>query len=143
MAETKQLTNRALTKMHVALATLGNRRMANLNADLKVGRLLRAIEPHIEALNDAKRKAAVDLLGERSLDTLTKEQREQFDFQCAQANTELDTTEVEEIELPMAYVLKEADLPRELPGKDGAANASQIGAIVADLGLLFIWEEDE
>ena len=136
-----ELTNANLLQMHRALTILGNRRMATLGADLKVARLLAVLKPLVEPLESVKRKAALALVDQMPEGTeLTAMQEQILNMRSAEVQSEIDTATVE-VELPMAYVLKEADLPREQTSKDGWVNGSQLGAIIADLGILYVMDE--
>ena len=140
MADTLKLTNGQLQRMRAALAILGNRRMANLGADLKVARLLRALAAYVEPLEAVKRKAAlalIDELGEGA--ELTRTQEQVLSMRIAEKQSEVDDAEVE-VSLPMACALKEADLPKAETGPTGWANGAQLGALLADLGPLYLME---
>jgi len=142
MTDTVKLTNASLQRMRSALAILGNRRMANLGADLKVARLLRALAVYVEPLEAVKRKAALALIDELGEGVeLTRTQEQVLAMRIAEKQSEVDDAEVE-VSLPMSCILKEADLPRELAGKDAWANNSQLGALVADLGPVYLMDED-
>ena len=133
------LTNRALFRMYVALKTLGNRRMATVGADLKVGRLLRALAPLVEPLDAVKRRAAQDVLGAAPKDvTGIPLSLVNLAAVAAQEAIELDTVDAA---LPLQFALKEADLPKRKSGDEDDPNATGIGALVADLGPLFLMPE--
>jgi hypothetical protein len=126
--------------MQAALAVLGNRRMANIGADLKVARLLRALAPYAEPLEAVKRAASlavVDELPEGAEFTALQEQV--LGMRIAEKQTELDNQEIE-IEVPLSYALKESDLPKEMTGADGWKNTAQLGAIISDLGSLYLMD---
>ena len=142
MTDTVKLTNASLQRMRAALAILGNRRMANLGADLKVARLLRALAVYVEPLEAVKRKAAlavIDELGEGA--ELTRTQEQVLAMRIAEKQSEVDDAEVE-VSLPMQLALREIDLPKEGQGKDGWMNNVQLGALIADLGPLYVFTEE-
>ena len=142
MADTLKLTNGQLQRMRAALAILGNRRMANLGADLKVARLLRALASYVEPLEAVKRKAAlamIDELGEGA--ELTGTQEQVLAMRIAERQSEVDLQEVE-VELPMSCAVKEADLPKAEAGPTGWSNAAQLGALLADLGPLYVMADE-
>lgn len=136
------MTNRQLQRMNNALNILGNRRMANVGADLKVARLLKILMPYVEPLDKTRRQVALETIGGVDAEELTTLQQQAMQLHLANAEAKLLDTEVD-VELPLAYALKEADLPKEQTGKDGWTNASQLGAILAELGILFVEDEEK
>ena len=137
MGETLKLTNGRLQQMHAALKILGNRKMANLGSELKVARLLRALAQYVEPLEIVKRRATLELLGDPQEETKrTLLQEQVLTLRIVECQAGLDSQEAE-VELPLSCALKEADLPKELSGADGWKNASQLGALIADLGPLY------
>jgi hypothetical protein len=135
------VTNGELQRIRTALVMLGNRRMANLGADLKVARLLRVLAPLVEPLEDVKRKVALALIDALPEGTeLTGTQEQIMAMRIASAQTAVDNEEIE-VELPMQFALRETDLPKEGAGKEGGANCTALGAIVADLGPLYLMDE--
>ena len=133
------LTNRELFRMYSALKTLGNRRMATVGADLKVGRLLRVLGPLVEPLDAVKRRAAQDVLEAAPKDaTGIALSLLNMASVAAQEAIDLDTVEAA---LPLQFALKEADLPKRKAGDEDDPNATGLGALVADLGPLFVMPE--
>lgn len=129
------LTNAKLQAMHAALAQLGNRRMALITGDLKVSRLLKAITPIVEGLPAAKQRITSEALEGKDLQNLKQPEITAINAEIAAKQRALDEETVE-IELPNIR-LTEDDLPKEQKGEEGWKNASQLGAIVADLDFLF------
>lgn len=143
MTEPVKLTNRDLQRMYGALAVLGSRRMANIGAELKVARLLRLLVPLVAPIEELKRKALIALIDEMDEGVeLTPTQEQIIVMRRDQAWAETDATPVE-VDLPLQFALKEADMPKELAGKEGAANATGLGMVIADLGPLFLLDEPD
>ena len=137
------MTNGELQRIRTALVMLGNRKMANLGADLKVARLLRFLEPYGEPLETLKKSVAMEMYRAEVPDgaTLTSIQEQVLFLAIGEKQAEVDALEVA-IELPVQFALKEADLPKELAGKEGALNAAGLGALVADLGPLYVMMDE-
>ena len=134
--EKVSMTNREVQKLYNALAALGNRKMATLGADLKIARLLRALGPTAEPLADVKKKAA-----QRALEEVPEDIKgvalEQLNLRVEAELMAIGEIEVE-VELPMEFALKEADLPKRKKDEDAEnPDAKGLGALVADLGILF------
>lgn len=130
-----QFSHNKIIAIHSALAILGNRKMATINGDLRVARLLRLFTPEAELIKKAKNRIIVE---NTSGDVGKLEQIERYKLQAIlndKAN-EFDS-EMVDILLPENLRIKEEDLPKELSGDDGWKNANQLGAIVADLDCLF------
>ena len=136
MPETMTLTNRELWRMYAALKLLGNRRMANVGADLKVGRMLRVLAPLAEPLESAKQHAVQDVIKAAPPDA-TGLALSRVNLAGAAAQLAVDEATVE-VALPLAFALREADLPKEQSGEEGWRNAAGLGALMTDLGPLFI-----
>ena len=141
MSEKISLTNGELQRMRNALAILGNRRMANLGADLKVARLLRVLVPYVEPLEALKREAFLAMMDGNINADLTQLQQQALAIRIAARQAEIDALPIE-VEVPTTCLLKEADLPKEGSGPTGWLNSSQLGVLVADLGLLYILEQE-
>lgn len=133
------LTNRELFRMYVALRKLGDRRMATVNADLKVARLQRALATLVEPLDAVKRRAAQDVLEGAPKDA-SGIALSLLNMAAVAAQEAIDLDAVE-VTLPLQFALKEADLPRRKTGEDDDPNATGIGGLAADLGPLFILPE--
>ena len=131
------LTNRDLGRMYGALKVLGNRRMATLNADLKVARLLRTLEPLAEPIGPLKQRAITELL-EGAPKELTGAAASLLNLRAEALQAAIDAEPVDVV-LPLQFALTEADLPREMPGPEGWRNLASLGAIVVDLGPLYVW----
>jgi hypothetical protein len=133
------LTNRELFRMYVALRKLGDRRMATVNADLKVARLQRALATLVEPLDAVKRRAAQDVLEGAPKDA-SGIALSLLNMAAVAAQEAIDLDAVE-VTLPLQFALKEADLPRRKAGDEGDPDATGIGGLVADLGPLFLLPE--
>ncbi|HXG71394.1 MAG TPA: hypothetical protein VNJ04_12385 [Gemmatimonadaceae bacterium] len=131
-----RLTNRQVLAMHTALRLLGNRKMGSVTADLKVGRLIRLRAPHAEPIAETRQKIATFLIGDRDIEEMSAGENNLLASKLVTMQTELDMAECE-IELPASLKLTEADLPKERAGDDGWKNATQLGAITADLGEFY------
>lgn len=142
MAESVKMTNRELQRNYNSVTVLANRRMANVGADMKVGRLQQALQPHAEILEKARRRIAMDILSGSSLDEMPDLRKQLVSLQIEQAESDLLDQETE-VMLPMAYALKEADLPKEQTGSDGWKNGGGLGILTANLGRLFVWDEEK
>lgn len=148
MSEVLKLTNGELQRMRAALGILGNRRMANIGADLKVARLLKIVTAHTEPIEALKRAAALALVNEIPEGAeLTPLQEQILGMRIAEAQAKVDSAALGvdgtsvEIAVPDGCLLKQDDLPKEQTGKDGWLNASQLGAVLADLGPLYPMDE--
>lgn len=141
MPESRTLTNKQLTGIHVGLAALGNRKMALISGDLKVARLLKVVAPLSEPLGPAKQRAASEVLDKYEVhsDSLTQTQILKINTEIKLAQDAIDQEPVE-VEFPEIRI-KEEDLPKEQKGEDGWKNASGLGAIIADLDFLFEFKE--
>jgi hypothetical protein len=139
VAEAVKVTNRDLWRMFNALRTLANRRMGNVGADLKVARMLGVLGPLAEPIGGVKQRAVKEALGSAGKDT-TGAALSLLNIRAAEAQEEIDAALVE-VELPVRFALKEADLPKEMSGEAGWQNAAGLGALVADLGPLYVWPE--
>lgn len=128
--------------MQTALAVLGNKRMATPGADVAVARLLNAMKPLAEPLATARRRVTIDVLAGRDISGLSQAEMMKLNLDIAEAEKQLLDQEVE-VDLPLAYKLKMADLPKEQTGSDGWRNCEGLGAIVSDLGMLFVMDEEE
>ncbi len=125
------LTYRQLSRMFNAIVMLGNRSMANVGADLKVARFIRALQPEAVAL--AKKR-------EELRAPPAQEDKPALPAPAPEEIARLERALLDErfeVALPLAFRLTEADLPKEKTGADGWKNADGLGAIVADLELLF------
>ena len=131
------LTNRELFRMYVALRKLGERRMATVGADLKVGRLLRVLAPLVEPLDVVKQKVVKDVLLAVAGKDITPEARSLMNLTVAEMQTAIDLDTVEAA-LPLQFALKEADLPKRKSGEEDDPNATGLGGLIADLGPLFL-----
>jgi len=131
-----KVTNRELFRMYVALRKLGERRMATVGADLKVGRLLRVLAPLVEPLDVVKQKAVKDVLLAVAGKDITPEARSLMNLTVAELQAAIDLDAVE-VALPLQFALREVDLPKRKPGDVDDPDATGIGALVADLGPLF------
>ena len=134
-----KLTNRDLRGMFGALQILGNRHLPTIDADLKVGRLIRLLAPLAEPIGPARQRIAARLAeadaGHGDVEKLSPLGQQLLGAAIAGAQADFDGQEVE-VDLPPWRITK-ADLPKEKTGDDGWRNGSQLGAIIADLGLLF------
>ena len=139
VAENVTLTNRALFRMYVALKVLGNRRMATVGADLKVGRLLRVLAPLVEPLDELKQRAVKGVLmagAEKA--AVSGLALSLVNLTSAEVQSAIDNDTVDAA-LPLQFALKEADLPkRKKDDEEADPDATGIGALVADLGPLFL-----
>jgi len=148
VASTLKLSNNRIQRMYNALTVLGNRRMANINADLKVTRMLRALAGVVEPLEERRTSEGANLVIEETSGgsvSLTPMQEEVLKILLAKKQAEIDS-DIVEVDLPTQWALRVKDLPKEESGKDGWTNAAQLGALCADLGALFVDElpvEDE
>jgi hypothetical protein len=134
------LANRDLFRMYMALKTLGSRRMATVNADLKVGRLLRVLAPLVEPLDELKQRVVKEVLEGAPKDT-TGVATSLLNIRVAEAQYAIDS-DVVDADLPLQFALKEADLPQRKKDADADdPNATGLGVIVADLGPLFLLPE--
>ncbi|HXG69475.1 MAG TPA: hypothetical protein VNJ04_02560 [Gemmatimonadaceae bacterium] len=131
-----KLTNKQVLAMSNALRNLGNRKMGSVTADLKVGRLIRLLAPHAEPIAETRQKIATDLIGDRDIEEMSVGESNLLASKMSAAQTELDMAECE-IDLPASLKLTLADLPKERTGDDGWKNATQLGAITADLGQFY------
>lgn len=136
MADTITVTNRELARMTNALRILGNRRMANVGADLKVARLLKQLMPLAEPLENARRRITLDILDGKELSEVSSVETQRLTLKINEAQDALDHDTVE-ANLTLAWALKEADLPKEQSGDRGWENANGLGALIADLGVLY------
>ena len=138
--ESVTVTNRELFRMYMALRKLGERKMATVGADLKVGRMQRALAPLVEPLDVVKQKVVKDVLLAVAGKDITPEARSLINLTVAEMQTAIDLDTVEAA-LPLQFALKEADLPKRKSGEEDDPNATGIGALVADLGPLFVMPE--
>jgi len=141
VAESVKMTNRELQRIWNAATVLANRKMANVGADLKVGRLQKSLQIYAEPLDKARRSVAADILGASNLDDMPDLRRQLTSLKIEAAESDLLDMEVE-VTIPLAYALKEADLPKEQTGSDGWKNAGGLGILTANLGILFVWDEE-
>jgi hypothetical protein len=139
VSESVKLTNRELFRMFMALRKLGERRMATVGADLKVGRLIRVLAPLVEPLDAVKRRAAQDVL-EAAPKDVAGLALSLLNMASVAAQEAIDLDAVEAA-LPLQFALKEADLPKRKSGEEDDPNATGLGALVADLGPLFVMAE--
>ena len=136
--ETLTMTNRKLQKIYGAVRALGTRRMSNVGADLKVSKFLVALEPMVVPLDKVRRQITIDLLEGQDFENMPDFKAQVIKLKIDAETEKLLDQEVE-VQLPMVYVLKEADLPKEQTGTNGWLNAQGLGGIVADLCELYDW----
>lgn len=140
--EQVKLTNRDLLNMYTALDTLGKRSMANVGADLKVGRLIKSIAPFADPLIAARNKIATDVMKDKKLEEMTIAEINKMNLEIMEKQKEIDDLSFT-IELPLQFAIKEIDLPKEKTGSEGWKNADGLGNIVSSLGPLYIWDEEK
>ena len=139
--EAKTMTNSDLRVMYGALGILGNRSCATAMSDLKVGRLLNALAAIAHPIGTARQRVSDEFTNGKDPDKMSAPALQIMAAQMASAIAEFDAAE-EEFEIPTMRITPD-DLPKEKPGDDGWKNGAQIGAISADLGVLFEWPDDE
>jgi hypothetical protein len=130
-----KMTNRKAQQMYNAVRVLGNRRMNGLDADLKVMRLIAYLTPIIEPLAALKRAKTEELLNAGEFDTPLAQDK--LAIQLAIAMAEVDDALVT-LEPNPEWFLDREDLPQDKKGDKNSGNADGLGAILADLGLLFL-----
>jgi hypothetical protein len=142
MAKAMQMKNSDLQRMFGALKILGNRRMANLGADLKVARMLRLLAPLAEPLEAKKSANALALYQEEVPEgaSLTPMQEQVLRLAIDASQRGVDDAMID-VALPIEFALKQADLPSAESGQDGWRNGAALGAVIADLGDLFTVDE--
>ena len=137
-----EMTNKQLSQMYGALGILGNRQMNSRAADLKVARLIRAMAPDAESIIPLRVKIAGDALANiEDPEGISPLVSQQIAAKTAALQSEFDLLEVT-VDLPSLRI-NEGDLPTTKKGDDGWQNGSQMGAIVADLGELFAFDDDD
>ena len=141
MSETLKLTNGQLQRMKGALQMLGNRHM-EIGPDLKVAKLLRALAKYVDPLEAVKRKAALAIYKAEVPEgaTLSPQQEQLLSMLIAEEQAKVDDLVVE-VELPMDCALTQAELPKPMSGPNGWTNAVQRGALIADLGPVYLMDE--
>lgn len=132
-----KLTNWELRRIGAALRILSNRRMANLGADLKVARMLRIIGPALDPLEAAFQQLEVDVIDGRDPSKFSYADGLAVNKALREGRDALGAGEAI-VALPVGYALRESDLPKEQSGAEGWKNAEGLGALVADLGPLFV-----
>jgi len=137
----EKMQNQKLERMYGALRTLGQRKCGNVGADLKVGRMIGMLAPLVEPLLATKERAALEVL-EAAPPDVGGIAAQVVNLRAITAQRAVDELEVE-VELPVAFALKEADLPKRKKDDAEDPNATGIGNIVADLGPLYLWDEPE
>lgn len=135
-----EITKRALGVMHAALVVLGNRSMASVSADLKIGRLLNAISPDADLVSAGRQRITTDFVEEVNPEG-SAVSAEIAGVSLQQQLTDYDLEKIT-VEIPVIR-LNKADLPKEKAGEGGWKNARNIGCLVSDLGVLFEFPSDE
>lgn len=135
-ASAPAITKGHVLAMHGALGILGNRSMASVNADLRVGRMLAQVGPTAELYRKGKNRTTLDTIGDADLAKLSPIEQAALKAKIDVAHAGYDAEPAEDFTLPKG-VLREADLPKEKTGDNGWQNANQLGALCADLGPLF------
>ncbi|HXG72578.1 MAG TPA: hypothetical protein VNJ04_18395 [Gemmatimonadaceae bacterium] len=130
------LTNKQVLAMSNALRLLGNRKMGSVTADLKVGRLIRLLAPHAEPIAETRQKIATFLIGDRDIEEMSAGESALMASKMVGMQATFDAMEIE-LDFPASLKLTQADLPKERTGDDGWKNATQLGAITADLVQLY------
>lgn len=135
------VTNHTLRAMYGALSILGNRRLPTVTADVKVGRLLRALAPVVDPLQVARQRIVADVLADRDPNELSPLEARTLEAEVVKRQAELDAQLApEDFRMP-AGMIELADLPAAMTGAEGWKNAEALGAITADLGPLFIFSD--
>jgi hypothetical protein len=120
---------------------MGNRFLPSLPSDLKVAALLRIIAKENDASSTVRNKIPPRIMEQegvstQSIDKMPPLAQQMFVSKLNEAYTDFDSQTVE-LEFPDRLLITQNDLPKERAGDDGWKNGSMIGAIVADLNLLF------
>ena len=140
MSDAVKVTNRELFRMFNALRGLGNRRMGNVGADLKVARMLKVLGPLAEPIGAVKQRAVKEVLESGGKD-VSGAALSLLNIRAAEMQEEIDAAPLD-VELPVQFALKEQDLPKRKKDEDADdPNATGIGALVGDLGPLYVWPE--
>ena len=139
--EVPKITQGALVKTWGALAQLAaqGRYLPTLDADLKIGRLLRIYEPEGKLLETARNRVSMDILKDRKLDNLMPLEHERLAGEIAAAQAVFDGKEMEWE--PPKWKVTEADLPRGKDDGKGRENAVGVGGIINGLGDLFEFKD--
>lgn len=136
-----KITNRRAQQMYNALRTLGTRRMNGLSADLKVTRLLTALTPIVEPLARLKQTRTAEMLESDASEGTTFEQ-EKLALSIAIEIAKLDDLVIE-FSPDEAWLLDRSDLPQDKKSDKSSGNADGLGTLLADLGPLYIDEDEE
>lgn len=134
---TVDLKRRDIRTMYQGLGMLAKKTLPNINADLKVAKLIRALRPDVEEIDAAIKKFQIanSVEAEDGGRTVTNA----YAFNVA-IEAEMDV--VETVTLPATRITA-ADLPASLKGDGGEANREQLAAVIVDLGILFAFDDDE
>lgn len=133
-------THGKVRAMYNALTILANRRSPGASSDAKLGRLLRHFGPVAEPIQQARGRIALDLIGDQDVASLSPLQQQLLQAKIGTAQTAFDNEPVD-VALPSNHLIRESDLPQPQKGEEGWRNAEGIGAILADLGPLFVFDE--
>lgn len=133
------ISHGALQRMHSALVILGNRFMPSTPADIRVANLLKAVSDQHETIEAARTKIARRIIdevgGPIAVDNLKSAAQQAVMLLIKEEQARFDAEKIEVV-LPNKRITQN-DLPKERQGEDGWKNGSQLGAIIADLGILF------
>lgn len=134
------MNNKSVASLHTALSILGNRKMGTVKADVKIARMLNIVAPIAEPIQRARERITKDILGEADAEKLTPAQIQKLNIAIKAALSEYDEQEAEgDFTLPKWFRLTEDELPKEQKGEKGWENASQLGAVISDLGTVFVF----
>lgn len=136
------ITRRELRGMYSALQILCNRFLPTIGSDLKVGELARLIGQIAEPQNAARNKIPLRLMEKEGLTIgelgkLPTLSQQMYMAMLSEMYTEYDEAKVE-LAVDDRLLVKQSDLPKEKAGEEGWKNGTMNGAIVADLGSLFV-----
>lgn len=131
-----QIRRKDLLAMNSALGVLAKKTLPSLPAELKVAKLIKAIRPTVEAINEALAKFSE--ANSKDDGNGNRVPLNAFEYNKL---TDAELVKDEEVSLPDTRITKD-DLPAALKGEKGDANREMNAGVIADLGFLFTTPED-
>lgn len=123
-----------LINIYSALAILGRRKLPSLKSDLKIAKMIRLLQPQIELYEEFRKKIVANYTDSGAGTDSTM--RAEGELQNL-LNQETDDV------VSMKLRVLEEDLPLSLKGVEGESNSAGIGSIIADLGPLYEFSDDD